>query len=82
MIGKKYSDATVQADKKYWGFKVEGDKNDKPIIKVNFQGEQKTFTPEEISAMVLVKMKTIAEEYLGQPVTKAVVTVPAYFNDA
>jgi heat shock protein 1/8 len=82
MIGKKYSDATVQADKKYWSFKVEGDKNDKPVIKVNFQGEQKTFTPEEISAMVLTKMKDIAEKYLGQSVTKAVITVPAYFNDS
>jgi L1 cell adhesion molecule like protein len=82
LIGRKFSDATVQKDIKLWPFTVEADKNDKPVIKVEYNEEQKTFTPEEISAMVLVKMKDIAETYLGQTVSSAVITVPAYFNDA
>jgi heat shock protein 1/8 len=81
MIGREFSDTNLQEDMKHFAFKVIND-NGKPKISVDFKGETKKFTPEEISAMVLVKMKTIAEEYLGQPVTKAVVTVPAYFNDA
>jgi L1 cell adhesion molecule like protein len=81
MIGREFSDSNLQEDMKHFAFKVIDD-NGKPKISVDFKGENKKFTPEEISAMVLVKMKTIAEEYLGQPVTKAVVTVPAYFNDA
>ena len=81
MIGREFSDSNLQEDMKHFAFKVI-DYNGKPKISVDFKGENKKFTPEEISAMVLVKMKTIAEEYLGQPVTKAVVTVPAYFNDA
>jgi heat shock 70kDa protein 1/2/6/8 len=82
LIGCKFSDANVQSDMKLWPFEVIADTNDKPLIKVTVNGEVKTFHAEEISAMVLGKMKTIAETYLGHPVTKAVITVPAYFNDS
>lgn len=81
LIGRKFSDAEVQADMKHWPFKVI-DKGGKPIIQVEYRGEEKTFSPEEISSMVLIKMKETAEAYLGGTVTKAVVTVPAYFNDS
>ena len=67
---------------KHFPFKIKSDSNDKPIIEVEYDGEAKTFQPEEISAMVLTKMKDIAEGYLGSKVTDAVITVPAYFNDA
>jgi heat shock protein 1/8 len=66
---------------KHWPFTVLND-GGKPKVKVEFKGEMKTFSPEEISAMVLVKMKETAEAFLGKPVTNAVVTVPAYFNDS
>ena len=82
LVGKKFSDSTVKSDMKYWAFKVEADQNDKPLIRANYNGEDKKFSPEEISAMVLTKMKEIAENYLGEEVTQAVITVPAYFNDA
>ncbi|KAJ6439633.1 molecular chaperone DnaK [Purpureocillium lavendulum] len=81
LIGRKFSDAEVQADMKHFPFKVV-DKAGKPAIEVEFKGEQKTFTPEEISSMVLTKMRETAESYLGTTVTNAVVTVPAYFNDS
>ncbi|KAJ3328497.1 70-kilodalton heat shock protein [Blyttiomyces sp. JEL0837] len=81
LIGRKFNDKEVQADMKHFPFKVIA-KGDKPMIQVEFKGETKTFTPEEISAMVLVKMKETAEAYLGEPVTQAVITVPAYFNDS
>lgn len=81
LIGRRFDDAEVQADIKHFPFKVLNN-NGKPCIEVNVAGEKKTFTPEEISAMVLRKMKEIAEAYLGRTVTHAVVTVPAYFNDA
>jgi len=81
LIGRKFSDAEVQADMKHWPFKVI-DKDTKPIVQVEYRGEQKTFSPEEISSMILTKMKETAEAYLGGTVTKAVVTVPAYFNDS
>jgi L1 cell adhesion molecule like protein len=81
LIGRKFSDKTVQDDMKHWAFKVL-DKDSKPYISVKYKGEDKEFSPEEISAMVLGEMKQIAEDYLGCPVKKAVVTVPAYFNDA
>merc|ERR1712226_1212751 len=71
----------VQQDKKHWPFNVINTES-KPKIEVDYKCERKTFTPEEISAMVLTKMKETAEAYLGKPVTDAVVTVPAYFNDA
>ena len=67
---------------KHWPFKVEPDSQDKPIIKVEYKKELKEFAPEEISSMVLIKMKEIAEAYLGKDVKNAVITVPAYFNDS
>ncbi|POR32297.1 Heat shock 70 kDa protein [Tolypocladium paradoxum] len=81
LIGRKYSDPEVQADMKHFPFKII-DKGGKPVIEVEFKGEQKTFTPEEISSMVLTKMRETAESYLGGTVNNAVVTVPAYFNDS
>jgi len=80
-IGRKYNEDTVQQDKKHMPYDVIN-KGDKPYIKVQVKGEDKVFAPEEISAMVLGRMKEIAENYLGKSVTHAVVTVPAYFNDA
>ncbi|KAI9894004.1 MAG: ATPase with role in protein import into the ER [Vezdaea aestivalis] len=80
MIGRKFSDKDVQADMKHFPFKVI-EKDGKPNVKIEVSGKQKTFSPEEISAMVLGKMKDIAESYLGETVTHAVVTVPAYFSD-
>jgi heat shock protein 5 len=81
LIGRQWKDKSVQNDLKYFPFKLV-DKKDKPHISVSVKGEQKTFAAEEISAMVLSKMKEVAEDYLGTTVTHAVVTVPAYFNDA
>ncbi|KAJ9092680.1 Hsp70 ATPase ssa1 [Naganishia friedmannii] len=81
LIGRKFDDAEVQSDMKHWPFKVLN-KGTKPVIQVEYKGEQKEFTPEEISSMVLVKMRETAEAYLGEPVKDAVVTVPAYFNDS
>lgn len=80
LIGRKFTDETVQSDIKLWPFKVIA-KGDKPMVEVEYQGEQKILSAEEISAMVLSKMKKTAEDYLGEPVVNAVVTVPAYFND-
>lgn len=81
LIGRKFNDKSVQEDMKHFPYKVVN-VNDKPSINVEFKGEDKVFTPEEISAMILTKMKDTAESYLGQTVTDAVITVPAYFNDA
>ena len=81
LIGQKFSDSKVQNLMKHFTYKVIG-KSDKPNVEVQFQGETKVFSPEEISAMVLTKMKETAESYLGYSVTDAVVTVPAYFNDS
>ncbi|KAI5481423.1 heat shock 70kDa protein 1/8 [Pseudohyphozyma bogoriensis] len=81
LIGRKWADAEVQADMKHWPFAVI-DKATKPIIEVEYKGEKKQFTPEEVSSMILLKMKETAEAYLGTTVTNAVVTVPAYFNDS
>jgi heat shock protein 5 len=81
LIGRKYNDKDVQNDKKHFPFKVVNRKG-QPAVEVQVKGETKQFTPEEVSAMVLGKMKSIAEDYLGEPVKDAVVTVPAYFNDA
>ncbi|KAK1774593.1 heat shock protein 70 family [Copromyces sp. CBS 386.78] len=80
LIGRKFSEKDVQTDIKHFPYKVVS-KDDKPVVKVEVNGSEKTFTPEEISAMVLGKMKETAEAYLGKKVTHAVVTVPAYFND-
>jgi heat shock protein 1/8 len=82
LIGRKFSDPVVQADMKHWPFKVIAGPGDKPLIEVFYKGEKKTFAPEEISSMVLIKMKETAEAYLGKEVKNAVVTVPAYFNDS
>jgi heat shock protein 1/8 len=82
LIGRKFNDKIVQADVKLWPFKVESGPGDKPLIVVKYKGEQKKFQAEEISSMVLVKMKEIAEAYLGKQIKNAVVTVPAYFNDS
>ncbi|KAI5295714.1 ATPase with role in protein import into the ER [Ascosphaera acerosa] len=81
LIGRKYNDKDLQRDVKHFPFKVVN-KGDRPSVSVEVNGSPKEFTPEEISAMVLGKMKDIASSYLGKPVTNAVVTVPAYFNDA
>jgi heat shock protein 1/8 len=82
LIGRVFSDPAVQNDIKHFPFKVIKGPSDKPLIEVEFMGETKRFHPEEISAMVLKKMKDTAESYLGEPVKHAVVTVPAYFNDS
>merc|ERR1712183_511695 len=81
LIGRQYQDSTVQSDMKHWPFKVTN-AGGRPRLQVEYKAEDKTFTPEEISAMVLTKMKETAESYLGQEVRDAVVTVPAYFNDS
>lgn len=81
LIGLKFNDRSVQRDIKHLPFKVV-DKDGKPVVQVKVKGEDRVFTPEEISGMILGKMKQIAEDYLGKKVTHAVVTVPAYFNDA
>ncbi|KAK9366141.1 heat shock protein 70 family [Lipomyces kononenkoae] len=81
LIGRKFSDAEVQGDIKHFPFKVI-DKGGKPVIQVEFKAETKVFTPEEISSMVLTKMKETAEGFLGGTVNNAVITVPAYFNDS
>ncbi|XP_023937772.1 heat shock protein 68-like [Bicyclus anynana] len=81
LIGRKYDDPKIQQDMKHWPFKVVNDYG-KPKIQVEFKGEVKKFAPEEISSMVLTKMKETAEAYLGTTVKDAVITVPAYFNDS
>jgi L1 cell adhesion molecule like protein len=80
LIGKNYDDQKVQSDMKHFSYNVISKEN-KPFIQVDFKGETKVFAPEEISSMILAKMKEIAEAYLGETVTDAVITVPAYFND-
>lgn len=80
LMGRKFSDPVVQSDMKHWPFTVVS-KSDKPHVEVQYLGETKCFAPEEISAMVLTKMKDVAETYLGCKVDGAVITVPAYFND-
>ena len=83
LIGRKFNDASVQSDKKHFPFTViENKANGKPTIQVNHKGDVKKFSPEEISSMVLTKMKEVSEAYLGRDVKNAVITVPAYFNDS
>jgi len=82
LIGRKFNDPVVQSDMKHWPFRVVSGADNKPQIVVNFRGEEKRFNPEEISSMVLTKMKEIAESYLGKSIKNAVITVPAYFNDS
>ena len=81
LIGRRYTDKTVQSDLKQWPFSVIDDAG-KPKLQVEYMGERKTLSPEEVSSMVLVKMKETAEAYLGATVRDAVITVPAYFNDS
>ncbi|KAA0191577.1 Heat shock protein 70B-6 [Hyalella azteca] len=81
LIGRKFDEPTVQSDMKHWPFTVVND-GSKPKISVEYKGETKTFTPEEISSMVLTKMKETADAYLGVNIKDAVITVPAYFNDS
>ena len=83
LIGRRYDDPIVQKDKELWPFKLEKDfESDRPQYVIEYKGETKRFYPEEISAMILQKLKSYAEDYLAQPVTKAIITVPAYFNDS
>eukprot|EP00826_Nyctotherus_ovalis_P016028 TRINITY_DN14614_c0_g1_i4.p1 TRINITY_DN14614_c0_g1~~TRINITY_DN14614_c0_g1_i4.p1 ORF type:complete len:614 (-),score=98.17 TRINITY_DN14614_c0_g1_i4:48-1889(-) len=82
MLGRKFSEKAVQDGLRVWPFKVLPDAEDKPVITVEDGEETKQFYAEEIHAMVIAKMKTIAENYLGRSITKAVLTVPSYFNDA
>ncbi|KAL8145256.1 heat shock 70 kDa protein [Apium graveolens] len=82
LIGRRFNDPSVQSDMKLWPFKVIPGPGEKPMIVVNYKGESKQFAAEEISSMVLIKMREIAEAFLGHSVNDAVVTVPAYFNDS
>jgi len=84
LLGRKFSEKVVQDDIKLWPFRVvsDGSADDKPVIEIWYQDVLKKFHPEEISSMILTKMKMTAESYLGQRVAQAVVTVPAYFNDS
>ncbi|XP_021771524.1 heat shock cognate 70 kDa protein-like [Chenopodium quinoa] len=83
LIGRRFTDEVVQNDMKLWSFKViSASEDNKPVIVVTYRGEEKQFAAEEISSMVLMKMKQTAETYLGSEVKNAVVTVPAYFNDS
>jgi L1 cell adhesion molecule like protein len=82
LIGRKFDDETVKEDQKTWPFKVVRAKDGAAAVEVDFKGERRRFSPEEVSSMILAKMKQTAEASLGHEVTKAVITVPAYFNDA
>lgn len=82
LIGRKFEDTAVQSDMKHWPFKVISADAGRPKVQIEHKGETKTFYPEEISSMVLIKMKETAEAFLGQDVKDAVITVPAYFNDS
>ena len=81
LLGRKFDDTTVKSDVKHFQFKVVS-KNNSPFVQILFKNEEKCFSPEEISSMILTKMKETAEAYLGKEVKHAVITVPAYFNDA
>eukprot|EP00746_Dinoflagellata_sp_MGD_P140566 gnl/MRDRNA2_/MRDRNA2_73808_c0_seq1.p1 gnl/MRDRNA2_/MRDRNA2_73808_c0~~gnl/MRDRNA2_/MRDRNA2_73808_c0_seq1.p1 ORF type:complete len:650 (+),score=57.65 gnl/MRDRNA2_/MRDRNA2_73808_c0_seq1:13-1962(+) len=89
LIGRKFDDhpeastsSWIKTDMKHWPFKVVSASDKKPLIEVKYKGETKNFAPEEISAMILTKMKETAETYLSKTIKKAVITVPAYFNDS
>ncbi|XP_052116720.1 heat shock cognate 70 kDa protein-like [Arachis duranensis] len=82
LIGRKYKDPTIENDLKLWPFKVVSGVDDKPMIMVNYKGKEKCLAAEEISSMILTKMKEIAEAYMDSSVNNAVITVPAYFNDS
>lgn len=82
LIGRQFADPKIQADIPYWPFKVEADETGQPIICAQFKEQECHFLPEEISSMVLGKLKADVEAFLGQTVSEAVITVPAYFNDS
>eukprot|EP00613_Pedinella_sp_CCMP2098_P049724 CAMPEP_0171835398 /NCGR_PEP_ID=MMETSP0992-20121227/10973_1 /TAXON_ID=483369 /ORGANISM="non described non described, Strain CCMP2098" /LENGTH=936 /DNA_ID=CAMNT_0012451241 /DNA_START=52 /DNA_END=2862 /DNA_ORIENTATION=+ len=82
LIGRKFEDSVVQRDREHWPFSVVPGVGGKPMIKITHEEESKLFSPEEVSSMVLIKMKEIAEGFLGATVKNAVITVPAYFNDS
>lgn len=82
LIGRNINDTVIQSDIKTWPFKVKGDSNGKPIICATYKNEEKEFSAEEISSMILLKMKEVAENFIGDKITDAVITVPAYFNDS
>ena len=82
LIGRKFNDPTVQSDIKHFPFDVVSSKDGKPLIEVDYKKERKQFQPEEISSMILTKMKEVAESFIGTEVKNAVITVPAYFNDS
>jgi len=82
LIGRKFSDPIVKSDMKLWPFTVKEGSGGRPVIEVSFKGETRQFFPEEVSSMVLSKMKETAEAYIGESVKDAVITVPAYFNDS
>jgi len=82
LIGRKFSDPIVKADMKLWPFEVKEGSGGRPVIEVSFKNEKRQFFPEEVSSMVLSKMKETAEAYIGEAVKDAVITVPAYFNDS
>ncbi|KAL4038448.1 hypothetical protein IC575_002069 [Cucumis melo] len=82
LICQRFSDPSVHSDIKLWLFKVIAGPSDKPMIVVNYKGEEKQFSAEEISSMVLIKMKEIAEAYLDTTVKNVIVTIPTYFNDS
>ena len=82
LIGRNFNEDSVKSDMKHFSFNVEGDSSGKPIIKVHKGEEEKVLHPEEVSSMVLTKMKEVAEQYIGEEVKDAVITVPAYFNDS
>jgi L1 cell adhesion molecule like protein len=82
LIGRRFSDEAVQEDVKLWPFKVVAGNDERPMIVVQHEGKEKQFMPEEISSMVLVKMRETAEVYLGKKIKNAVITVPVYFNNS
>merc|ERR1711991_1165065 len=82
LIGRKFDEPSIQSTLGIWPFKVMGSEEDTPVFEVDFEGSKLSVTPEEVSAAVLMNMKAVAEDYLGTTVTDAVITVPAYFNDA
>ena len=82
LIGRKFQDSEVQQDIKLWPFKVVAGPDNKPMIVVTYKGKEEKFHPEQISSMILTKMKKVSEDFLGKPVKDAVITVPAYFNDS
>ena len=81
LIGRSYDDKEIQEDMKYWPFTINKDDNNKPLIEVEYNGKTDNYYPEEISAMILLKLKKNAEDFYGHEIKDAIITVPAYFND-